>query len=117
MSSREPARDGSAREIGLASPLARDRIRVAADFFSEYGINQDYLRGIDFAHDVREETLRPGFHLIGYRNGPIAGAGSWNPFGLFYAAAGTSAQAIAIRPDTRIYTQYIVAQAAPALRC
>lgn len=97
-------------------PLVRSRIAVASRFLDRYSLNQAFLKGIDFSHDVRETILDPGFHLIAYRAGPMPGAGSWNPYGLFYTEVGTSPYEIGIKPDSRVFVRYLVSRAAPALR-
>jgi hypothetical protein len=104
--------------LGLRNepPLVRARIAVASGFFRCHSIPQQYLKGIDYSHDVREVTLNPGFHLIAYRAGPLPGAGSWNPYGLFYTEVGTSAYEVGIKPDRRIFVRYIVSKSAKALR-
>jgi hypothetical protein len=99
-----------------STPLAGARLATATQFLRQHALPAHYLDGIDFSSDVRVVILNPGFHLIAFHAGPLPGAGSWNPFGLFYTEVGVSPYEIAIKPDTRIFTRYIVVKAVRALR-
>ncbi len=94
-------------QLGLKNepPLVRARIAIAAGFLKHHSLDPAYLKGIDFSREVSEVTLNPGIHLIAYRPDPVPGAGSWNPYGLFYTEVGTSAYEIGIKPDKRIFVR------------
>ena len=98
------------------TPLANARLGIATQFFRRHAIPADFVDKIDFSCEVREIALNPGFHLVAFRSGPLPGAGSWNPFGLFYTEVGISPSEIAIKPDTRMLSRYIVVKAVRALR-
>lgn len=98
------------------SPLVRARLAVATQFLQRHALPLEYLEGIDLNSDVCEVTLNPGFHLIAYHAGPLPGAGSWNPFGLFYTEVGSSPYEVAIKPDKHIFARHIVVKAVRALR-
>lgn len=97
-------------------PVVRARAATAAAFLRRHRLPPEYADALDLRADVRETTLNPGLHLIAYHAGPLPGAASWNPFGLFYTEVDAAVRHHAQKPDPRLYARYIVVTAAPALR-